>query len=90
LAHLQIVLNSKLRRHEGFFFSWIDSSDSGNGRSSIWLHHGVPLFIRYSTAARHDINRDWLDELNASANTAHGLALTAEPGQPTPHPRAHI
>jgi hypothetical protein len=90
LAHLQIVINSKLRRHEGFFFSWVDSTDVGNGRSSIWLHNGVPLFFKYSTSERHEINREWLDELTASANSPHGLALTAEPGHSTPQPRSHV
>ncbi|PRY69559.1 hypothetical protein B0I08_102235 [Glaciihabitans tibetensis] len=80
LTHLQIVLNAKLRRHEGFFFTWVDATESGNGRSSIWLHTGVPLFIQYSSSERHEINREWLDQLTASANSANGLSLSTEPG----------
>jgi hypothetical protein len=84
------VVNSKLRRREGFFFSWVDSSDVGNGRSSIWLHHGVPLYFKFTSAERYEINRDWLDQLSASANTSLGLSLSAEPGQPLPHPKPHL
>jgi hypothetical protein len=31
LAHLQIVIGLKLRRKEGFFFSWRDDQASGTG-----------------------------------------------------------
>jgi hypothetical protein len=80
LAHLQVVIGAKLRRHEGFFFSWRDDPAVGDGRSSIWLETSIPLYFRFSSPERHQINREWLEQLTVSANNAQGMFLTPEPG----------
>ena len=46
MAHLQLVIGAKLRRGEGFFFSWKDDPSVGDGRSSVWLDAGIPLCRR--------------------------------------------
>jgi hypothetical protein len=80
LAHVQIVIGTKLRRKEGFFFSWKDSPDVGSGRSSIWVDAAVPLFFRFSGSRPVAINRDWIQALALSADSANGMMLSAEPG----------
>lgn len=90
LAHLQVVIGMKLRRHEGFFFTWRDDPAIGDGRSSIWLESSVPLFFSFSTTERHQLNRDWLDDLTSSSNHAQGLTLLPEPGEQLPAPRSHV
>ncbi len=90
LAHLQVVIGMKLRRHEGFFFTWRDDPAIGDGRSSIWLESSVPLFFAFSTTERHQLNRDWLDDLTNSSNQAQGLTLVPEPGKRLPAPRSHV
>lgn len=83
LAHLQIVIGAKLRRREGFFISWMDAPGVGGGRSSVWLDSSIPLRFTFTNNARHTINRVWIDELAASANTAQGLRVTPEPTDET-------
>jgi hypothetical protein len=78
LAHLQIVISTKLRRREGFYLSWRESHDSGSGRVSIWLDASIPLMFRYTKSAMVTINREWLEELTLSSNTASGLLITGE------------
>jgi hypothetical protein len=92
LAHLQIVIGAKLRRHEGFFFSWRDDPAVGDGRSSIWLETSIPMFFRFSSPERHQINREWLEQLTLSANNTQGLYLSNEPGssQPVPAPKSPV
>ena len=90
LAHLQIVIGAKLRRHECFFFSWKDDPIVGNGRSSVWIAPSVPLFFKFSALARPTINREWLEELTVSSNNAQGLYLSSEPGEDTPAPRSRV
>ncbi|HEY5229456.1 MAG TPA: ATP-dependent DNA ligase [Galbitalea sp.] len=90
LAHLQLVLSPKLRRHEGFFFSWRDDPAIGDGRSSIWLETSIPLFFRFASAERHQLNREWLEELTQSANQPAGLNLSAEPGEAPLRPRSRV
>ncbi len=90
LAHLQIVIGAKLRRQEGFFFSWKDDPAVGDGRSSIWLQNSIPLYFKYSKSTRHTINREWLDLLTVSASQAHGMQLIGEPGEETPQPKSYV
>jgi hypothetical protein len=37
LAHLQVVITSKLRRHESFTFSWRNPPTEGDGRRTLWI-----------------------------------------------------
>jgi hypothetical protein len=90
LAHLQIVISTKLRRRECFFFSWKDDAAAGNGRTSVWLASSIPLLFKFSTATRHIINREWIDQLTVSANSAQGLYLSDEVGLATPAPPSRV
>lgn len=80
LAHLQLVIGLKLRRDESFFFSWRDEQSVGDGRSVIWLDPGIPLVFRYNGGRMPKINREWLEALTLSSNSAQGLQLTEEVG----------
>jgi hypothetical protein len=90
LAHLQLVISTKLRRAEGFFFSWRDDPALGDGRSSIWLETSIPLRFRYASSQRHDLNREWLEQLTQSANQPAGLSLTTEPGGDMSRPKSSV
>ncbi len=83
LMHLQIVISAKLRRRESFVFSWVDMADARTGRNAIWLDPASTLHYRYRAAAAPPINRQWIDALMLSANTAGGLVFVAEPGATT-------
>ena len=79
--HLQIVITTKLRRREGFVFSWTESAEdeTESGRSAIWLDPSSTLYYRYSISRVPDINRDWIERLMISANSAGGLFFSVEP-----------
>ncbi|RFA16355.1 hypothetical protein B7R21_01955 [Subtercola boreus] len=79
LTHLQIVITAKLRRRESFVFSWTDSPDAGSGRSSIWVDASSTLYYRFHGSRIPSINRLWIEELMASANSGGGLFFSAEP-----------
>ncbi|WP_349361117.1 ATP-dependent DNA ligase [Cryobacterium sp. PH29-G1] len=80
LAHLQLVIVQKLRRGESFLLSWQDSRAVGSGRSSIWLHPSIPLYFKYSGGHAATLNRQWIEDLSRSANSAQGLVIVSEPG----------
>ncbi len=90
LAHLQLVMGAKLRRNEPFFLSWSDPQTVGGGRSSLWIESSVPLVFRYRSSKRHDINREWLEQLTLSANQPQGLHLMDEPGGSSSPPIARV
>jgi hypothetical protein len=88
LAHLQIVMLSKLRRKESFAFSWKYPASEGDGRSTVWIAPDLPLHFRFSGSRPPAINPAWIEVLMDSANTAAGLHLIPEPSPGEPGPRA--
>ncbi len=82
LAHVKFVMVAKLRRGEPFTFSWDKSEAEGGGRASIWVSKEIPLTFEFDSAEPQEMNRQWLEQLAASASTVSGLSLTEEPAQP--------
>jgi len=79
LAHLQMVITTKLRRGESFAFSWRDEAAVGDGRTTIWLHPALPLVFKYFGGKQPAINRAWVEALLQTANSSAGLHIVPEP-----------
>ncbi len=79
LMHLQQVFNDKLRRGEGFMFSWRHDPSTGEGRSSIWVNAYSALEFKYHGSRRASTNRSWLEALAFTANSPSGLHIVPEP-----------
>jgi hypothetical protein len=79
LAHLQIVISTKLRRRECFFLTWVQAPERGSGRHTIWVDNGVPLHMFYGGSRLPAINREWIDALLVAAGKTAGLQLMDEP-----------
>lgn len=84
LAHLKFVILSKLRRNEGFGFSWSKGVDIGSGRSTVWISPSIPLQFDFTEASRPPLNRAWLEALTQQAATSGGLILVDEPTESDP------
>lgn len=84
LAHIQVVVIIKLRRNEGFAFSWKEPTEVGDGRSSIWVHPAIPLYFKFSDGKQPPLNRAWLELLTVTANSAGGLRVVEEPPEAPP------
>lgn len=78
LAHLKVVIATKLRRDESFTVSWRHPEDQPRGRSTIWLHPSIPLRFVFDDPEPTDLSRDWIEELANSANSSGGITLVAE------------
>jgi hypothetical protein len=79
LAHLQVVIGTKLRRGEPFYFTWREDASVGDGRTSIWLHPRCSLVYRYFGSRKPRLNRAWIDALAYTANSPNGLHVVPEP-----------
>lgn len=79
LAHLRMVIGTKLRRNEAFFLSWKDDASIGNGRSTIWLHQAIPIAFKFHGGREIQLNLRWVEELMNLANSGTGLRLVPEP-----------
>lgn len=79
LAHLQLVITTKLRRGESFTFTWKEDISVGGGRSSVWIHPTSILHFKYHGSRQPQLNKAWLEALTYTANQPTGLYLVHEP-----------
>jgi hypothetical protein len=78
LAHLKVVIATKLRRGESFTVSWRHPDDQPRGRSTIWLHESIPLRFVFDDPEPALLSREWIEDLSNSANSSGGIMLVAE------------
>lgn len=75
LAHLKVVITTKLRRDESFTVSWDHPDDQPGGRSTIWLHPSIPLWFVFDDVEPAELNPAWLDDLVRSSHSTGGIRL---------------
>lgn len=78
LAHLKIVIATKLRRNESFTLSWRHPEGDPLGRSTIWLHPSIPLRFTFEDPEAPQLNAAWIQELMQSASSTGGISLVDE------------
>jgi hypothetical protein len=78
LAHLKVVIATKLRRNESFTVSWRHPDDQPRGRSTLWLHPSIPLRFVFDDPEPTELSREWIEDLANSANSSGGILLVAE------------
>lgn len=88
LAHLKVVMLTKLRRREGFAFTFDFAPEAGSGRATVWLGPEVLIQFRFEGNRHPAINKAWLELLMLTANEADGLRLVAEPSETWTMPTA--
>jgi hypothetical protein len=81
LAHLQVVIGTKLRRGEPFYFTWKDDMSIGDGRTTVWIHPRSSLVYKYYGSRKPRVNMAWIDALVYAANSPSGLYLLPEPAE---------
>ena len=81
LAHVEVVVISKLRRHESFAMTWREALAAGSGRSTIWVDPSIPLRFRYDGSRPPSLSREWVDRLAESASSSSGLLIIDEEGE---------
>lgn len=77
LAHMKIVVGTKLRRQESFMMSWIPGDDSRDGRLTAWIHPSIPLVLAFDSADPIRVDAERVSRMMNSLN-AHGELLIEE------------
>lgn len=82
LAHVKVVMITKLRRSEMFAFT-VDGVVDGQPQSRrlLWIHPSIPLQFAFDGTGEEKLNRIWLEELMASANGGGSLRISPEPAE---------
>ena len=86
LAHLKVVISTKLRRNESFMLSWQHPEGASTGRSTVWLHPSIPLRFEFDDAEAPELSRQWIEELAVAAQSTTGIVLVEEHVEPAPLP----
>jgi len=79
LAHLRVVIVTKLRRRESFTFTWDFPTSNGSGRMSLWMDASIPLQFRFYGGREPALNRVWIESLSGIAASTAGLVVLPEP-----------
>lgn len=86
LAHLKVVIATKLRRNESFTLSWRHAEGDAAGRSTIWLHPSIPLRFVFDEPEPPPLSAEWITTMANSANTSGGITIIPEHVMPTAGP----
>ncbi|MFE6997181.1 hypothetical protein ACFVAE_14540 [Microbacterium sp. NPDC057659] len=78
LAHLKVVIATKLRRNESFTLSWQHPEGDDPGRSTIWLHPSIPLRFVFDEPEAPELHAEWITAMAHSANSSGGITVVPE------------
>ncbi|MFK4761828.1 hypothetical protein ACI3KS_12905 [Microbacterium sp. ZW T5_45] len=78
LAHLKVVIATKLRRNESFTLSWRHPEGEPPGRSTIWLHPSIPLRFVFDDPNPPALRAEWISAMANSASSSGGITLLTE------------
>lgn len=79
LAHLRVVIVTKLRRGESFTMQYAYGTAGNAGHASLWMHPSIPLQFTFAGSKEPTLNRAWIEALMLGASTTVGLQLLPEP-----------
>lgn len=77
LAHMKIVVGTKLRRQESFMMSWVPGGASPDGRLTAWIHPSIPLVIAFDSPEPILVDAERVSRMMNSLN-AHGELMIEE------------
>ncbi len=77
LAHLQLVVASKLSANESFILTWIHGD--AHGRSTLWLERSIPMRFDFVTPDPVPIDPSRVQSMLAQAGAIGGLSLGTLP-----------
>jgi hypothetical protein len=77
LAHLKVVITSKLRRNEPFLISWDEPVDNGSGRGSVFIHPMCDLVYRFDGSRSPELDQNLLESMAAESMSNRGLVINA-------------
>ncbi|KTS07205.1 DUF7882 family protein [Microbacterium testaceum] len=75
LAHVKVVIATKLRRGESFTLSWRHPEGETVGRSTIWLQPSIPLRFVFGDSEPEMLDPSLLQLYANSANSSGGLTV---------------
>lgn len=75
LAHLKIIIGTKLRRNESFLMTWLRNDSSEDARTTIWVHPAIPLQFGFDAAVLAPIEPERISAIMTALNASGELVL---------------
>jgi hypothetical protein len=75
LAHVKVVITTKLRRHESFTLTLRHLDGDAGGRSTIWLGPSIPLRFVFDSPEVETLDAELLQQFATDANSSAGLVI---------------
>lgn len=88
LAHVKVVIATKLRRSESFTLSWRHDEQTPRGRSTIWIHPSIPLRFVFGSPEPETLDPELLKKLANEASSSGGLTVDFAAFDEAPAPAA--
>jgi hypothetical protein len=91
LAHLKVIIATKLRRGESFTISWKHQDDVAGGRTTLWMHASIPVRFTFDSAEVDSLDTALLQRLANEAGRSGGLTVDLDmfDRQPDRKPERH-
>lgn len=78
LAHIKVIVGTKLRRGESFTLSWKHGKGQQPGRTTLWLQPAIPLRFVFDSAEPEKLNQPALKHMAEMANSSAGLTVDVD------------
>jgi hypothetical protein len=75
LAHIKVVIATKLRRGESFTLSWTHPAGSPEGRSTIWVQPAIEMRFVFGSADPEKLDPALLQRFANAAGSSAGLVV---------------
>ncbi|GAB3600557.1 DUF7882 family protein [Microbacterium tumbae] len=75
LAHLKVVIATKLRRQESFMMTWHPGTGGDDRRITVWIHPAIPLQFLFSEHDQPPIEKHRIEELMRALNATGELVI---------------
>lgn len=75
LAHLKIVIATKLRRQESFMMTWRPLQGGVDARATVWIHPAIPLQFGFDEASLPAVDPHRIAEMMHALNATGELIL---------------
>lgn len=75
LAHIKVIIATKLRRGESFTLSWRHPAGEPVGRSTIWIQPSIPLRFVFESPEPEMLDAEMLKQLAVEASSTAGLLI---------------
>ncbi|MCK2029548.1 MULTISPECIES: DUF7882 family protein [Microbacterium] len=75
LAHLKIIIATKLRRQESFMMTWAPRDSGPNKRATVWIHPAIPLQFGFDEEQPPAVDPQRIAELMQHLNASGELVL---------------